>query len=263
MTLVILLIAGAISGTLAGLFGTGGGLIYVPLLIILLPHLGFDHAAIMHVAVATSLSVIVVSSISSAWAHHKHKAVLWPTVFHILPGLITGAIAGTILAHFISGALLQKIFAIFALVVSLKMLSGWQPKASNHGLPKRTGLRIFGVFLGGFCAMLGIGGGAISVPFFRICNMPIRNAIASSAALTFPTALTAAIVAMLTGANAANLPAWTSGYIYWPAFLGLMPMAVLCAPIGARLAHRLPTKILSSAFAIFLIIVAVDMWQHH
>lgn len=264
MIFLILPLFGALAGTFAGLFGTGGGLIYVPVMLALLPHFfGIPDPSVMHVAITTSLSIILVSSLASIRAHHTHGGILWPTVFHIGPGLILGAITGTLSAHFISGNLLQKIFAIFALLISLKMLIHWQPKIGHKGLPKRRGLTLFGFFLGNYSAMLGVGGGALSVPFFQVCRIPLSQAIATSAALTFPAALTAMIAAMLTGLNATGLPPWSTGYLYWPAFLGLMPTAVLCAPLGARLAHHLPTKILRYAFAIYLIFVAFDMWFTH
>ncbi len=262
MTLLIFLIAGAISGTLAGLLGIGGGLLFVPLMSQLLPRIGIPTNVAMHIAVSTSLMVIVVTSISSTWAHHRQGGINWQTVSMIVPGIIIGAIIGTLIVDQLPSHVLQKCFGTFALLISIKLLLSWQPKPVNstRQLPKRYGLGTYGIIQGFICSLLGMGGGAISVPFFRGCNVPMRNAVSMSAVLGFPTALTAACFAMFTGLNETGIPAWSTGYIYWPAFLGLMPTAVLCAPLGAYLAYRLHTAVLNRFFAIFLLLIAIDMW---
>ena len=261
MAFIIFLIAGAISGTLAGLLGIGGGLLFVPVMLFLLPQFGIPPNLIMHVAVSTSLAIISFTSLSSTRAHHKRGGIDWKIVKVIAPGVIIGAIIGAITAHSLPGHFLQKTFAIFALLIGLKLLFHWQPSAKRQ-LPKRKGLTIFGLFQGILCALLGMGGGAIAVPFFQICQVDIRKAVAMSSALGFCISITAALAAMLTGLNTPNMPAWSTGYIFWPAFFGLMPTAFICAPLGARLAHWLPTPILTRIFAVFLFLVALDMWFH-
>lgn len=262
MVFLVFLVAGAISGTMAGLLGIGGGLLFVPLMSQLLPRVGIPSDIVMHVAVATSLMVIVVTSMSSTWAHHRQGGIHWPTVKCIIPGIIVGAVVGTLIADQLPSHALQKFFGVFAFLIAIKLLLDWQvnPSDQHRKLPKKYGLTVFGVLQGCLCALLGMGGGAISVPFFRMFHVPMRKAVSMSSILGLPTALTAAVVAIFTGLNEPGMPAWSSGYIYWPAFIGLMPTAVVCAPLGARLAYHLHTTVLSRFFAVFLLIVAIDMW---
>ncbi|MCD6056374.1 MAG: hypothetical protein K0R12_1336 [Gammaproteobacteria bacterium] len=260
MVFLIFIIAGAVSGTMAGLLGIGGGLLFVPLMTAMLPHFGIPDSIVMHVAVATSLMIIVITSLSSTWAHHRQGQILWQTVLNIIPGVVIGAIAGSLLAYVLPSDILKRVFSLFALIMAIKIFWSWEPGSAHHRLPKRPVLSIYGVIQGTLCALLGMGGGAISVPFFRACNIAMPQAVSMSAALGFPMALTAAIFSMLTGLNEPGMPSWSTGYVYWPAFLGLMPMSVIFAPWGAKLAYRLNTTLLSRIFSAMLLLVALSMW---
>lgn len=255
---LIYLLLGAVAGTLAGLLGIGGGLIIVPVLAFTFEAQGFDAAIIMHLALGTSLATIVVTSLSSIRTHHRHGAVLWPVVARLSGGILIGAFIGAQLADQIESRWLQKIFALFTLLVAAQMVLELRPSASRQ-LPGRRALAGVGSLIGVVSAIVGIGGGTMTTPFLLWCNIALRNAIATSAACGLPIAIAGAAGYLVAGFNVASLPAWSSGYLYWPALLGVVVTSVVFASFGARLTHRLPLKVLKKGFAILLILIGVKL----
>ncbi|KHD05012.1 membrane protein [Candidatus Thiomargarita nelsonii] len=247
-----LLLVGVIAGTLAGLLGVGGGIIIVPSLVWIFHN---QLPALMHIAIGTSLATIVITSISSIIAHHR--AVLWSIVWQLSPGIIVGAFVGAIIANALPTEILRKFFAIFILLVSAQ-LALLPPPASHRQLPGKLGLSITGTVIGKMSALVGIGGGSLTVPFLVWCNIPIRNAVATSAACGFPIAVSGMIGFIVTGWHISG--PWMSGYIYWPAFIAITPATLLFAPLGAKLAHTLPANSLKKLFAVFLAGVGVNMF---
>jgi uncharacterized membrane protein YfcA len=256
--LILYLITGSLAGILAGLLGVGGGIIIVPALLWTFNHLGIaaDHA--MQVAVGTSLATIVVTSISSVLSHQKHGAISWKTVANLTPGILAGAAFGAIVADYLPTHQLQLVFAFFVLLVGLQMLLGRAP-AANRQLPGHAGMVAAGSFIGSLSALVGIGGGSITVPFLAFCNVSLQRAVATSSACGLPIAIAGSIVFVITGLNESNLPAWSSGYIYWPAFAGITLTSALFAPVGARLAHTLPTATLKRIFGLLLLLIGIKM----
>ncbi|HRX70636.1 MAG: sulfite exporter TauE/SafE family protein [Gammaproteobacteria bacterium] len=257
-TLLLYLTLGAFAGVMAGLLGVGGGLIIVPVLAWIFHHQHISDAVIMHLAIGTSLATIVVTSISSVRAHHRHGAVLWPVFWRLTPGIIVGAWVGAAIADALPSAVLSKVFAIFVLTVAAQMGFGAKP-APHRELPGTVGMTAVGGIIGTVSAIVGIGGGSLTVPFLTWCNTVIRQAVATSAACGLPIALAGAFGFVVTGLNAAGLPAWSLGYVYGPALLGITVTSTLSAPLGARLAHTLPTEMLKKVFAVFLAIIGARM----
>jgi uncharacterized membrane protein YfcA len=253
---IIYLLLGAVAGTLAGLLGVGGGLIIVPVLALVYRHSGVDEALIMHLAIGTSLATIVMTSISSVRAHHRRGAVLWPVVWRLTPGIVLGALLGAALADALESLWLQRFFGIFELFVAVQMAAGLKP-APHRALPRTVGMLGSGGVIGAVSAIVGIGGGTLTVPFLSWCNVAMRNAVATSAACGLPIAMAGALGFVLTGLDAEDLPAWSTGYVYWPAFLGIVIASVAFAPLGAALAHRLPAAGLKRAFAVLLAIIGI------
>ena len=249
---------GAFAGTVAGLLGVGGGLIIVPVLAALFLQQGIEPAIIMHLAVGTSLATIVITSISSVYSHHKHGAVLWKIFWRLMPGIIIGAWLGAWLASMLPTKELKLIFGVFELLVAAQMGFGIKPPASST-LPGGAGLAAAGTGIGTVSAIVGIGGGTLTVPFLTWCQIKIHNAIATSAACGLPIAVAGSIGFMVTGSAQQSLPAYASGFVYWPAFLGIVITSALFAPFGAKLAHRLSTKKLRGVFAVFLVCLGVWM----
>ena len=252
------LVTGACAGLLAGLFGVGGGLIIVPALALLLPPQGVDPAIVMQLAIGTSLSVIAFTSMSSTLAHHRRGAVLWPVFRALVPGLIVGALLGAGLAHVLSGDLLRRVVGIGALLVAAKMAFDLKPGGSRN-LPGSAGLGVSGGVIGSLSSLIGIGGGSLTVPFLSLCRVPMQQAVGTSAACGLPIAWAGALGFVISGWSLPNLPPWSLGYVALPGLLGIAVASVSCAPLGARLAHRLPAQRLKQAFALLLAVIGVRM----
>ena len=255
---LIYLTVGALAGLLAGLFGVGGGLVIVPVLAWAFAKQGMDSTLIMHLALGTSLTTIVFTAISSVRAHHQRGAVRWPVVRQLAPGIVAGTLAGAAIADALPTQALRQFFGIFELTVA--GLLWWNHQPSGHrGLPGTAGMSIAGSGIGVISALVGIGGGTLTVPFLSWCKVHLREAVATSSACGLPIAIAGATGYLVMGLNNPLLPAGATGYIYWPAFIGIALTSVLLAPVGARLAHTLPVNHLRKLFALFLAVLGVRM----
>lgn len=258
--IILFMIGGALAGLLAGLLGIGGGLVVVPFLNYVLPHLRFPDEAVMHVAVATSLMIVVGTSISSIAAHHRRGGVLWSLVLRLLPGIIIGSIIAAQIAQFLSSNLLKIIFGVFVLFLAYRIAFKFRLAPEGEAkLPHGAKLFSASALISGVCNLLGMGGGSLLVPYFAHYNVSIRHAVATSAVCSFPIALTGVVGLLFASPPEVGLPQWTLGYIYWPAFILMVIPSIIMAPLGARLAHILPADKLKKVFAVFLIVVGVDM----
>jgi uncharacterized membrane protein YfcA len=257
--LVFLLLLGAGAGFAAGLLGIGGGMVLVPFLTMLFGWHGMADDLIVHAAIATSMTSILFTSISSVRAHHAARAVVWHVVAVMAPGLIIGGLlaGGAVFAALHTGWL-SAFFAVFVAYSGYSMLRNTKPKPTRQ-LPGMVGTSAAGVGIGFISGLVGAGGGFLSVPFMVWCNVPLRNAVATSAALGFPIALANSAGYVVSGLREANTTPGMIGYIYWPALLALVCTSVLTAPIGARLAHRLPVGTVKRIFAILLFALAIFM----
>lgn len=257
-SILIYLLLGAVAGIISGLFGLGGGVILVPALAWLFKSEGFSPELIMHMAIATSLATIIATSISSMWAHHKAKAVNWEMVFQLVPGIIVGSIAGAYLAEQLSTALLKQVFALFLIFISAQLFFQLQPEKGEKALSSLQ-KRVGGLVIGALSALLGIGGGSITVPFLIKANILARNAVAISSACGLPIALSGSLSYLLMGWRAEGLPENSLGYVYLPALVGIISSSVLTAPLGARLAHQLPAQTLKKWFALLLAVIGLKL----
>lgn len=249
---------GAFAGLLAGLFGVGGGLVIVPVLVFVFETRQVAPDLVMHLAVGTSLATIVFTSLSSVRAHHRRGAVQWRTFARLTPGIVVGAWIGAALADLLPSDALRRFFGVFELAVAAQMGLALRP-APHRDLPARFGMGLAGVAIGGLSAIVGIGGGSLTVPFLTWCNVPMRNAVATSAACGLPIAVAGALGFVVAGWGESQLPSWASGYLYWPALLGVVAASVVLAPVGARLAHSLPGDLLKRGFALFLAALGIRM----
>jgi hypothetical protein len=183
--------------------------------------------------------------------------VRWEIFWRLTPGIVAGALAGAVIADALSSAALRQIFGIFELLVAAQMMFGRNP-APHRTLPGKPGMALAGGIIGSVSALIGIGGGTLTVPFLAWCNVNLRNAVATSAACGLPIAIAGASGFIVTGWNAADL-AYATGYVYWPAFAGIVLTSMLFAPLGARLTHTLPVPLLKKFFALFLALLGVRM----
>lgn len=261
MTLLVYLGVGAFAGLTAGLFGVGGGLVVVPVLILVFTAQGFDPGVLTQIAVGTSLAVIMITSISSVRAHHQLGNVSWPLVARLAPGIALGVFLGVNTAASLNGSLLQFVFGIFALLICLQMGLGLAPNP-GRSLPAQTvsghaQISLVALVIGYFSALFGIGGGSLTVPFLSWCNVRMQTVVASSAACGLPIAIVGAASNIVVGWGAEGLPDHSSGFVYWPAFFGLAVASALFAKLGAQLAQRLPSLLLKRLFAIYLGLVGL------
>ncbi len=255
---IIYLATGAFAGTLAGLLGVGGGLIIVPILALSFASQGIAGEVQMHLAVGTSLATIIFTSLSSVYAHQRRGAVSWPAFRAMTPGIILGAFLGAVIARWLPTFSLRTLFGLFELFVAIQMALSLKP-APHRSLPGRLGMSGAGVIIGSLSALVGVGGGTLTVPFLLWCNVTIHRAIATSAACGLPIAVAGATGFVISGWHNALLPEWSSGYLYWPALLGVVSASILFAPLGARLAHSMPTLVLKRLFALLLLGLALRM----
>jgi uncharacterized membrane protein YfcA len=257
--LLALLALGIATGFLAGLLGIGGGMLLVPFLTALLQAKGVAEALAVKMAIATSMACIVATATSSLRAHHRRGAVRWDLVRGLAPGVVLGGLlSGAGLFAVLKGQVLAGGFSAFVGVSAWQMWRGAQPRPSRT-MPAWPGQVAVGGGIGLLSGLVGAGGGFASVPFMAWCNVPIHQAVATSAALGLPIAAASTLGYVISGWNLpAALPgAW--GYLYLPALACLMPVTVMMAPWGAKAAHALPIAQLKRAFALVLAALAAYM----
>lgn len=257
MEFALYLLLGAAAGVLAGLFGVGGGLIIVPVLVFSFSSQGFAPEILTHLAVGTSLATIVFTSINSIREHHRRGAVQWHLVRWLTPGILAGVAIGGVTAALINGPVLQKIIGVFAICIALQLALNLTPKAARPQ-PKPPELMAAGGVIGWASAIFGIGGGSLTVPFLIWRSVVVQQAVATSAACGFPIALAGAVVFMVTGWHNSQLPALSVGFVYLPALLGIALTSVFFARFGAKLAHQLSPLLLKRLFALLLTIVGLS-----
>jgi uncharacterized membrane protein YfcA len=257
MDLPMLLLSGAVAGTLAGLLGIGGGVIIVPIVTLLFESSGVHHGLAIKLALGTSLATIVVTAMSSIYTHNRKGAVDWGLFRTMGPAVCVGSLLGALAADVIPGDVLYLAFILFLFAVSLQM--ALSRVTAHRGLPGRSGLAAVSVGVGVVSALMGIGGGALHVPFFSYCGVPVKRAIATAAAIGLPLAVSATIGFVFGGLDETGLPAGSIGYVNLPVFGGVVAASLVFAPIGALLAHRLPDLLLRRLFALFLFGLACRM----
>lgn len=271
--ILLLLLMGAFGGFAAGMLGIGGGMILVPFITMIFTAQGFAPHAIIHMAVATSLGVIMFTSMSSVRAHHQHGAVLWPVAALLAPGILLGAWCGPWIAKQLSSSGQAMLFAVFLTISATQILFGKKapapqpvhahpdgaaPQAAAH-LPGRSAMFGTGMVIGVISGLVGAGGGFLSVPFMMRRGVHIHNAVATSAALGFPIALSGTLSNIYYGWQVPDLPPYALGFVYVPALAVMALASVSMAPFGARAAHRLPVQTLKKIFAVMLYCLAAYM----
>lgn len=257
--LPFLFLLGLVAGFLAGLLGVGGGIVLVPGLYFLLTAFGYPPEYMMHMAVGTSLAIIIPTGMSSARAHWKRDAVGTDLLRKIGPGTVAGVVVGTVIAAYIDGNALKGIFAVMLLVLAAIMVVN-PAKILPHGtMPKQPWPGMAGGVIGMLSSLMGIGGATISVPFMTLCGVPVHRAVGTAAALGLVISIPAAMGFIVIGWGAENLPPFSLGYVSLLAFALIVPCSVLAAPWGARVAHSVSVTKLRLAFAFFIALVSFRM----
>jgi len=252
------LAVGAIAGYLAGMFGIGGGIIIMPVLLFLFDEQRFPAQHLLHLALGTSMAAILFTSLSSMRKHHQHSAVNWRVVRNITPGILLGTGIGAVFATSISPHFLGMFFALFVYFVAAQILIDLRPHASRQ-LPGAIGMTLTGIVTGWLSSLVSIGGGTIVVPFLVWCNVSLRNAIGTSAAIGFPVAVGGTIGYVVTGMGINFLPAYSLGFVYLPALFWIALASVITAPLGAKATHHMKTGVLRKLFALLLLVLATKL----
>jgi uncharacterized membrane protein YfcA len=252
--------AATAGGLIAGLLGVGGGIVIVPALDLALSAAGVDRAVSLHVAVATSMATIIPTAMSSSRAHASRNAVDFAIVKRWTVPIVIGALAGSLAATHVDGHVLAAVFGVVALLAALKMLLPLDRVVLRPSLPGGFGGSLIPAFIGGISAMMGIGGGTLSVPSMTLCGEPVHKAVGTAALLGLWIALPATAGYLLAQPPAAaDLPPLTIGYVSLIGFALVAPISWVVAPFGAKLAHSLDRRKLSAAFGVFLLTVAIRM----
>jgi len=258
MIFLVYMLIGAFAGIASGLFGLGGGAVVIPGLLFVFSRLGFPSQQLMHLAIGTSLAAMIVTATFSAWSHWRRGVEIKPLAKLLLPGAIVGTVLGALSADRISSHILQVNFGFFVLLAAVKTFTDTKPQG-RFKLPGKTVNFGIEVFVGAISGFLGIGGGVMNVPYLTICRVDMRQAVAVATTVGFAIAIVGTLSYIFTGLNEANLPPWTTGYVYWPGVLGMVLASPFFAFLGAQLAHKLPIKTLKRCFGVPLLLIAIRM----
>lgn len=249
---------GLAAGFFAGLLGIGGGAVLVPVLVFVFTAQGLPGDHIMHIALGTAMATIMFTSISSMRAHHAHGAVDWSIARAIAPGILAGSFCAALAAGLISKRPLAVLFTGLAFYAATQILFDLRPRQSRE-LPGRGGLFAAGAGIGALSSLLAAGGAFLCIPFLAWCSVPLRRAIGTAAALGLPIAIAGTLGYVLQGLRVEGLPSPSLGYVYLPALALVVTTSMLAAPLGARVAYRLPVKRLRIIFALVLYALAIRM----
>jgi len=248
---------GIFAGYLAGFLGIGGGFVVVPALTFLFLKEPATAPWAIHMAVATSLGTMLVTSLSSIIAHHRRRAIRWPLVRSLSAGLVVGAMLGAVIADYLQGDALVRIFGLFAILAGLQLILGRHPDGEVP-LPGQPGVSIAGLIIGAISSLIGIGGGALTGPWQLWHGVRAQNAVATSAACGYPIAVAGTFTFVVLGLGG-GLPQGALGYVHLPAFAGIALTSALAAPLGVATVHRLPPKFVRRVFGGFLMLVGLRM----
>jgi len=260
---VLYILTGAFAGLMAGILGIGGGMIVVPALLFIYHHIHLVPLEIeMHVAAGTSLAIMVFTAQASVRAHLREHTILWPIFYCLWPGILIGTVGGALLAHVMSSHWLRIILGIVLLLIAVKMLLPSR-ETKKREMPATWVTRAYSVLVGLKSGLLGIGGGALLIPYLTFFGVKRRDTAAISALCTLIVSIVGAFAFMLLGYYVPGLPAYTTGYVYWPAVFWVALPSMFLAPIGAHLTYILPVAKLRYAFIAMLLIASFDILLRH
>lgn len=261
MLFLLYLLLGCFASFLSGLLGIGGGLLVVPALFFVFTQFQvIPTPQLMHVVIGTSLATSIINLIFSVTAHQRQGAVRWSVFVAMAPGVIAGALLiGPVIMKITSGDALKIIFGVFCLISAAQMIFRKKNIAAQENLPSKTIMILLGLVTGSVSSLLGIAGGMMTGTILNYCRMDMRKIVGTTSAICLVLSISGTIGMMVVGYHQPNLPKWTTGFIYWPAFLGIVLPSLLITSLGANLAHKLPVNILKNIFAVLVFVIGLKM----
>ena len=267
LLILLLLAAGAIAGLLSGFFGVGGGLILVPAVLFSLHFTGLPSEMHMHIALATSLTTILINSLFSARKHNKNKNIRWDLVTAMSVGVGGGAIIGSLSTSFLDTQWLTLVFCLFTIYTAIELIKKSLRPGKYNAIPNMEGFEPYnrphlifgGIGIGWISSLVGIGGGSLTVPMLAK-HAEMKQAVASSTLVAIPLALFSMLTYMLTGWQQTSDYALTTGYIYWPAVIALTATGTICSHFGASWADKVKEQYLKTGFSCLLLIIVVAIF---
>ncbi len=252
---LIYALVGMVAGVSSGLLGLGGGLIVVPSLLSIFIFQGVPESIAMHMAVATSLMTIIVTSLASSYSHYRLKTINWHWFWRLVPGLIVGGLFGAYITTMVSGKLLQYVFALYACIAAVRI---WFSMTLPVNKVWKSSILtiIVGGIIGIVSSLVGIGGGTLIVPYLMVLEQPMARAIGTSAVCCLPIAISAVSGFYLFNTEVLNTGAESSSHIQWNAFFGIIPSSIIFSAIAAQWAAKVPVKQLKRIFSLVLVITA-------
>ena len=219
----------------------------------------------MPIAIGSSLAVMVFTAQASLRVHYQMNNIFWGMYKHLAPGLILGTVCGALLAGRLPTQWLKTLFCLFLLSIALKMIVDvyHKPQFSPRRFPKRWASQLMSFFIGFQSGLLGIGGGTMVVPYLSYCGLELRKITPISVLCTTTVAVIGTIVFVIIGSFQTSLPAFSTGFIYWPAVFGVAITSILFAPFGAKLTYILSAKHLKYCFIVLLIAMAIELLMAH
>lgn len=255
----LLMVIGAIAGVLAGLLGVGGGIVLVAAFFYAFQMLGYDSPQLMQICLATSLATIIVTSVRSVLSHHAKGAVDWQVLKTWAPGIAIGAIGGVMVASSLRSETLQAIFGVLGVTVGLYMAFGRATWRLGEAMPGGLIRAALSPVVGFLSVLMGIGGGSFGVPLMTLFGRPIHRAVATAAGFGVLIAVPSVIGFLLVPVDPVSRPPFTVGAVNGVAFLVVIAMTLITTPLGVRMAHAMNPAPLKRIFAVFLIVVALNM----
>jgi uncharacterized protein len=257
LIIILFVVLGCLSGLLSGLLGIGGGVVTVPILYFIFLYTGLFEERLMQVAVSTSLASGAINSALSTYFQHQKKAILFSVFKLLIPGLVIGCIAGSLLAHVMTSEVLGRVFGIMAIFLGVYFSFPSLPNLSISNAPNRS-LSIFGLLIGALSSMLGIGGGSLTFPVLLSYQVPVSNSSATSSVATLMTTLIGSITYLIIAWQKPELPD-TFGYIEIPAFAAISAGSFFTTALGVKLSHTLKIAPIKRIFGSCLSLIGLSM----
>jgi len=257
--LALILLIGGFAGVIAGMLGVGGGIVLVPAFYFAFEGLGYGPEGLMQICLATSLATIAVTSLRSLLGHHRKGAVDWDILKGWAPGIGIGAVLGVVAASGLRGEVLMVIFAVLGMIVGLYLAFGRADWRLGDAMPTGIGRAVTSPTLGFLSVLMGIGGGSFGVPLMSLYGVAIHRAVATAAGFGLVIAVPSVVGFLLVPGMTDNRPPFTVGQVNLVAFAVVVAMTLITTPWGVRLAHATDAGRLKRIFAVFIMIMALNM----